>query len=353
MREVIMTGKTVEEATAAALAELGLSEDEVTVEVIDLPQKKFFKTIPAKVKVTADADEEIIAVEKPVAPVAAPKAEKPAAPAPKKTSAEKPAQAETAQKDEKTEKEVLEEKAIDLAENEKARDAVAYLTDICGKMGCGSVTVTAVMQGEAIILKVDGTDAGSLIGHRGEVMEALSYLTSLVANRNGGDYAKIGLDINHYRSKREGNLTALAKRIGAKVVKTGRAQTLEPMNPYERRIIHSAIGEMEGVKSESTGEGTNRRVVIMSTDPNAKNDRPFRQAGRGNRGGNRSGSRSGNADRAPRAPRRDGDFAPKSNVPARNFADKPRDASAAPIVPKRTETINDGGDLPLYGKIEL
>ena len=352
MREVIMTGRTVEEATAAALAEIGLSEDEVTVEVIDLPQKKFFKTIPAKVKVTADADEKIDLVpEKNIAPAPAIKAEKPvAAQAPKKPVAEKIVTAEKTEKVEKAEKDYTEEKAIDLAENEKARDAVVYLTDICAKMGCGEVTVTAVLQGEAIILKVDGTDAGSLIGHRGEVMESLSYLTSLVANRNGGDYAKIGLDINHYRSKREGNLTALAKRIAVKVAKTGRAQTLEPMKPYERRIIHSAVGEVEGVKSESTGEGTNRRVVIMSTDPAAKNDRPFRQAGRGNRPGNRPGN---NADRAPQAARRDGDFAPKSNVPARNFADKPRDVNAAPIVPKRTETINDGGDLPLYGKIEL
>lgn len=84
-------------------------------------------------------------------------------------------------------------------------------------MGAQGLTITPVKQGEATILKVEGESAGTLIGHRGEVMEALSYLTSLVANRAGGDYMKIGLDINHYRSKREANLTALAKRIGAKV----------------------------------------------------------------------------------------------------------------------------------------
>ena len=137
-------------------------------------------------------------------------------------------------------------------------------------MGAQGLTITPVKQGEATILKVEGESAGTLIGHRGEVMEALSYLTSLVANRAGGDYMKIGLDINHYRSKREANLTALAKRIGAKVVRTGRGHTLEPMNPYERRIIHSAISEMEGVKSESIGEGANRRVVISSTNPSAR-----------------------------------------------------------------------------------
>ena len=106
MREVIMTGRTVEEATAAALAEIGLSEDEVTVEVIDLPQKKFFKTIPAKVKVTADADEKIDLVpEKNIAPAPAIKAEKPvAAQAPKKPVAEKIVTAEKTEKVEKAEK---------------------------------------------------------------------------------------------------------------------------------------------------------------------------------------------------------------------------------------------------------
>ena len=190
-------------------------------------------------------------------------------------------------------------------------------------------------------MKEGGEDAGALIGHRGEVMEAMSYLCSLVANRAGGEYEKMSLDVNGYRSKREQNLIALAKRIGAKVARTGRSQMLEPMNPYERRIIHSTISQMENVKSESTGEGAARRVVISCTGENARPQRE--RGGRGPR-------RGGRGDR----PRRDGERRDRrSNVPAREYADAPRDANAAPMAPRRTETINDGADLPLFGKIEL
>ena len=118
------------------------------------------------------------------------------------------------------------------------------------------------------------------------------------------------------------------------------------MNPYERRIIHSAIGAMEGVTSESTGEGANRRVVVSSTGENA---RPFRQAGRGGKSrGGKQGGRGGRGRGGDRGERRE-----KSSVPGREFADRPRDPSAAPTAAKRTETINDGADLPLYGKITL
>ena len=375
MREVIATGKTVDEATEAALAQLGLSMDEVTVEVLELPQKKFFKTIPAKVKVTVDADKDAEqaapaapavkpaapAAAKPAAPAAkpapaaqpaAPAAAKPAAPAAAPVSAEDAAPAQTPAAPAHEE---LPEVPVSIEDNEKLSAAVAYLKDICARLGAPDVEITAVQQGESIILKVDGEGAGALIGHRGEVMEALSYLASLVANRAGGDYMKLSLDVNHYRSKREANLVALAKRIGAKVAKSGRSHTLEPMNPYERRIIHSAISEMEGVKSESTGEGANRRVMIMSTAPGAKmgGERPFRQADR--RGRKPMGGKV-QLGRGPRPHGEHGDrppFEKRSSVPEREFADKPRDPTAAPVVPRRTETVNDGADLPLYGKIEL
>ena len=152
----------------------------------------------------------------------------------------------------------------------------------------------------------------------------------------------MSLDVNGYRSKREQNLVALAKRIGAKVARTGRSQMLEPMNPYERRIIHSTISQMENVKSESTGEGAARRVVISCTGENARPQRG-RKEGRGTRRGGRGGK-----------PRRDGERRDRRpSVPAREYADTPRDAHAAPMAPRRTETINDGADLPLFGKIEL
>ena len=254
MREVIKTGRTVEDATELALAELGVSAEEAGIEVLELPQRRLFKSIPAKVRAYVE-DEEV-----PEAP--APKEEKPlpkVAPKAAESSDAPKAGAPAAQPEQAQPAAGPVEEPIDLEQNPKAREAVEYLKEICAKMGAQGLTITPVKQGEATILKVEGESAGTLIGHRGEVMEALSYLTSLVANRAGGDYMKIGLDINHYRSKREANLTALAKRIGAKVARTGRGHTLEPMNPYERRIIHSAISEMEGVKSESIGEGANRR----------------------------------------------------------------------------------------------
>ena len=201
-----------------------------------------------------------------------------------------------------------------------------------------ALSFSAEKAGETTILKVGGEDAGARIGHRGEVMEAMSYLCSLVANRAGGEYEKMSLDVNGYRSKREQNLIALAKRIGAKVARTGRSQMLEPMNPYERRIIHSTISQMENVKSESTGEGAARRVVISCTGENARPQRE--RGGRGPR-------RGGRGDR----PRRDGERRDRrSSVPAREYADAPRDANAAPMVPRRTETINDGADLPCSAK---
>lgn len=351
MREVIKTAKTVEEATELALAELGLGADEAEVEVLELPQRKLFRSIPAKVRAYVEDEEPAAkpasaptALEKRPAPQAeTPAPQTPAAPkaqpkpAPEQSAAPQAAEAEGA---------AQPEEVISLAENQKVREAVEYLSEVCAKMGAQQVVITPIRQGEAAVLRIEGESAGMLIGHRGEVMEALSYLTGLVANRSGGDYLKIGLDINHYRSKREANLVALAKRIGAKVARTGRGHTLEPMNPYERRIIHSTISEMEGVKSESIGEGANRRVVISSTNPNA---RPPRE----NRGG-KSGGRAGHSG-APRGPRRerDGGRMPRTSTPQREFADRPRDPDAAPIVPGRTETINDGADLPLYGKIEL
>ena len=207
---------------------------------------------------------------------------------------------------------------------------------------------------------------GALIGRRGETMESLSYLASLVANLLEGDYIKLGLDVAGYRDKRESDLTALAQRIGAKVRKTGRSFAMEPMNPYERRIIHYAISKMEGVRSESKGEGRDRRVVIYSTAPDAQTENTYGE--RRGRGGNRNGHRpSGSRNGGYRGERRSENGgrnsgyrgsrsgAPRgsrpSSVPERTYA--PRDAeSAVPVAPKRTERVDDFADFS-FGKIEL
>lgn len=350
MLEMIATGKTVEEATAIACAMLRLTRDEVSIEILEMPGRRFFKTIPAKVKATAV--EELTAAAAPVAPApekqAAPAAAQPAQPAkPAQRAAEKPAQRTAAQP---AAAQPVQEPAVpvEIASVPKLAAAVAYLETVFAHMGAGAVTITAQQQGEAYVVKVEGENVGVLIGHRGETMESLSYLAALAANRTEGDYLKLGLDVAGYRSKREADLQALARRIAAKVIKSGRSYAMDAMNPYERRIIHTVIGDMEGVRSESRGEGLQRRVVVYSTAANARNSAERPNSSRApRRDGNRRGpARGGNRDaRGPRPER--------SSVPAREFADAPRTDSAAPVAPKRTQLVDDAEGFALYGKIEL
>ncbi|MBS7083368.1 MAG: Jag N-terminal domain-containing protein [Faecalibacterium prausnitzii] len=371
------TGKTVDEARINACALLGVEKDDINVsyEVLEMPQKTGFlglKLTPAKVRVSVELPDEPVAA--PAAPAAAPApvVEEKAAPAepvveeavPEAPAAEAPAapveEAAPAEEQAAPAAEGEEvEVPICIKENAKVQAAVDYLKDVIEKMGVQDVSFSAVQKGEATIIRLNGEKMGALIGRRGETMESLSYLASLVANRLEGDYIKLGLDVAGYRDKRESDLTALAQRIGTKVRRTGRSFAMEPMNPYERRIIHSAIGKMEGVRSESKGEGRDRRVVIYSTDPNAvaesANARPRGPRGGRDRNSNgRGGSyhRGGNGGRNGRGPRSGGPRSSyRSNVPERTYT--PRDAeSAAPVAPKRTERVDDFADLS-FGKIEL
>ena len=379
IRKQEATGKTVDEARAKACALLGVQADDLNVscEVLEMPQKTGFlglKLTPAKVCVSVEEPdapaaapaEPVVEKKTPVqeAVKAAPVAEEPAAAAAQpEAKAEEPAApaAEAAAEQPAAEEEETEE-PINIEENAKVKAAVDYLREVIALMGVENVSFSAVQKGEATIIRLDGEKLGALIGRRGETMESLSYLASLVANRLEGDYIKLGLDVAGYRDKRESDLTALAQRIGAKVRKTGRSFAMEPMNPYERRIIHSAISKMEGVRSESKGEGRDRRVVIYSTDPNAvaesANARPRGPRGGHDRNGNgrsggyhRGGERRG--DRNGRGPRNGngGRGGYRSNVPERTYT--PRDAeNAAPVAPKRTERVDDFADLS-FGKIEL
>ena len=373
------TGKTVDEARAKACALLGVQAEDLNVsyEVLEMPQKTGFlglKLTPAKVRVSVEEPDAPKAPEAPAAaevPAPAPveeKVEAPAAPAAEEAApAEEPKAEEAAPVAEAAPAEEAEEVEvpINIEENSKVKAAVEYLQEVITRMGVNDVTFSAVQKGEATIIRLDGEKLGALIGRRGETMESLSYLASLVANRLEGDYIKLGLDVAGYRDKRESDLTALAQRIGAKVRKTGRSFAMEPMNPYERRIIHSAIGKMEGVRSESKGEGRDRRVVIYSTAPDAQTDNTYgerrprgngrrnggnRNGGyRGNRNGDRNGSNRGGYRSGPRPAGSRGGRG--SSVPERTYA--PRDAEdAAPVAPKRTERVDDFADFS-FGKIEI
>ena len=367
MRSIEMSARTVEAAVEAACEALGVSRDDLNVsyEVLEFPARKFFKTIPAKVRVTVEepaapeAPEAPAAVAEPAAPLQAP-APVPETPAPESPAA--PAGEEQAAPEGET------EVALDIAADARLQAAVDYLSGIFRLMGVEDFSFTACRQGEATILRVSGSHMGVLIGRRGETMESLSYLASLVVNRMEGPYVKLGLDVGGYRGKREDDLNALARRIAERVIRTGCYYEMEPMNPYERHIIHTAVAGIEGVRSESKGEGPARRVVIYSTDPdasnlpdrdNARNARGGRHAsGRGHGGPRRRndrGERSERGSRGGRGPRRDGGRrygGPRSSVPPREFADRPYDPEAKPMAPRATERIHDGDDFA-FGKIEL
>ena len=359
MRSMEMSAKTVEAAVQAACEALGVDRDDINVsyEVLEFPTRKLFKTIPAKVLVKVEE----------------PEAEKPA------EVSTKPADVveisdETAPEIQKEVVEDMVEEAelapvpgeevevpLDIDADPRLQAAVDYLTPIFNLMGVENFTFTAVKKGAATVLKVSGEHMGALIGRRGETMESLSYLASLVVNRMEGPYVKLGLDVGGYRNKREDDLSALARRIADRVIRTGCYYEMEPMNPYERHIIHTAIAEIDGVRSESKGEGRDRRVVIYSTAPDAQTDNTYgerRPRGNGRRpGGSRNGGFRGGRGSSPRngGPRNGrpaGSRGPRpSSVPERTYA--PRDAeTAAPVAPKRTERVDDFADFS-FGKIEL
>lgn len=332
MREIIKQASTVDEAIDLALRELGLTREQVTCEVLEYPERRLFRKKPAKVKVSEI--EEAFSV-KDLFEEVAPKAEKPAKQEVKK--AEKPAKqpkTEKAGKVEKTAKaeEVktekveaepaqteetgLEEISMEAA-SAKVKYSMEFIKSVIGQFYTGEYSFKIFKTQTGFIIKIVGEDAGCLIGRKGETMEALSYLTSLAANRFEDSDEKISVDVADYRQKREKDLQQMAKKMAAKVIKSGRFHSFEPMNPYERRIIHATVGEIEGVRSESKGEGSQRRVVLYSTAP--------RKSSGGKKGG-------------------------KGNNNRRDRREKP-----APQVQKTRETklVDDFGGTGLYGKIEL
>jgi spoIIIJ-associated protein len=140
-------------------------------------------------------------------------------------------------------------------------EAVQFLEDILSKMNV-DVNIDKFEDEDSIQLKITGKDSGIIIGRRGETLDALQYLTSLVVNKKTDDYKRIILDIENYRQKREETLVKLAERLAERVIRYRKNVTLEPMNPYERRIIHSTLQSNEMVETHSIGEEPNRKVVI-------------------------------------------------------------------------------------------
>lgn len=274
VKEAIATGATIEEAHKKACEMLGVETTEAEFEILELPEKKKFGLFggnPAKVRA------------------------------------------------------FIRETPADVAAN--------YLRAILNGMGLSSIQVEIKEEEAGAELVLTGEDIGFIIGHRGETLDALQYLASLVANHVDESYYRITLDVGNYREKRKETLENLGKKMAARAVKTGRNAALEPMNPYERRIIHTAVQSVEGAKSWSEGEDLARHVVIGPEGGERYVKRDNRRGGsrNGGKGGynrnERGGSRGGQ--------RRDGGSRP---------ANRP-----APVQPAAPRVLDDVSTP--YGKI--
>ncbi len=271
IKEATATGATVEEAIANAKAALGAPFDaDVKSEILELPKKKvlgLFGGAPAKAKAYYEAPDEVKPVSKPAPAPKAQSYEKKSVKAEKKPEQKKAEVKPVSQA--KAEEPAAHEK-LDIDSNAGLKAAVDYLTGIIKGMGVQNVTVEAFSGADnEILLELDcGDDYGIVIGRRGETLDSIQYLTRLAANRKkaDGDFSRLSLNIGNYREKRKQTLCELAKKNASKVLKYGRNFTFEPMNPYERRIIHTTIQEIEGVTSHSIGSDGERRVVITLAD---------------------------------------------------------------------------------------
>ena len=278
-----VTGKTEDEAVSAALAQLGMDRDQVSVEVLERAKKGFLGigASPAKVRVT-------YAVETP-APDRKPEppAPRPAAPRPAPAAAAAPASAPPREEHPRRERPerrrsdrprpepapraAAQEEAlpalqpVDLGElctDERAQKITAFLTGLLQHMGSSAqVKVYQPEEGRYKVI-LEGEKLGQLIGRRGETLDAIQQLTNYSINRGGEKRVRVHVDAENYRLKREQSLQHLARKVAAKVVKYRRNVTLEPMNAYERHVIHTALQDVPGVTTYSMGTDPNRRVIV-------------------------------------------------------------------------------------------
>ena len=317
MKEIITTGKTVDLAIEEACRQLQTAREKVEFEIIDLPKKGLFglKTYPAKVRVFVKENKEEMAVE--------------------------------------------------------------YITAVLKAMGVQDFTAEANRDGENLNITLKGDDLGFVIGRRGETIDAIQYLASLAVNRLDGDYMRITIDSGNFREKREKTLESLARRLARNVVKSGRSMTLEPMNPYERRIIHATVATVEGATSSSIGEEPNRRVVISSTNPVKKcnnNYKGKKKPYNNGKGGYRQNSRrpQGEGKNQDGQEKKPYVFRPNNNgkdeggenrrrPPRQNSYNKERRFEEKPAVSNenirsevpRSTAPSEAQDKPLYAKIDL
>ena len=281
MSYIDVTGKTEDEAIRKGLEQLGMDRDDVSVEILERAKSGFLGigSNPARVRLTYGPEEAPVAepapVVKPVVqkPAEEKKTEKPAAP----KAADRPQRSESAQRGDRAPRPQRTEKpqraprpekkdipAIDLplCEDENAQRIVAFVSGLLEHMdSAAQVKVYEVEKGRYKVI-LEGEKLGQLIGRRGETLDAIQQLTNYAVNTGSDKRIRIQMDAENYRAKREQSLESLANKVAAKVAKYRRSVTLEPMNAYERHVIHAALQDVKGITTYSIGTEPNRRVVV-------------------------------------------------------------------------------------------
>ena len=254
------TGKTTDDAIAAALAELHMDRDDVSVEILDFGKTGFlgFGAAPAVVRVSYEVEDEPAP-----APAPAPVPEKPAK-APKAEKAEKPAKAPKAEKPAPA---PAAEESAPADENADYAAIRSFLSGLLERMGITADISISQRDNGGINVNLSGSGMGAIIGRRGETLDAIQHLTNYAVNRGSDKHLHISVDAENYRSKREESLARLAEKMAEKAIKYKRSMALEPMNSYERHVIHTALQNYEGVTTSSTGVEPNRRVVVSYVKP--------------------------------------------------------------------------------------
>ena len=387
----IFTAKTVDEAKSLAAAKFGTGIDKIKFEIIDEGKKGFLGLGKSDAKVKAVYEPEKTAAAKPVKPAAAHVSEKPAEIVEKAENADKTSESvveevqKSAEKPVETAVETVEnsvekvenptespapaddeeEKSTDIPQNvektvetkksvEKSDDeefsldnftliedesliepkvkiAMDYITSVLRAMDI-EPEFTVYQNETGAVVNIESNNNGTVIGRRGETLDSLQYLCSIIANKGDKDYFRITIDCLGYRSKRKETLEQLAVKVAKSVLRTGRSQPLEPMNPYERRVIHSAVSEIEGVSSRSVGEEPYRKIIISSNNPKPNNKR---RNGRSDRSNNRRNDKRNRRN---------------NNEPIER---KPIDLSTSFEKDYKKPKPEDSMEGGLYGKIEL
>ena len=277
MSYIDVTGKTEDEAIRKGLEQLGMDRDDVSVEILERAKSGFLGigSNPARVRLTYGPEEAPVAEPAPVVqkPAEEKKVEKPSAP----KAADKPQRSENAQRGDRAPRPQRTDKpqraprpekkdipAIDLplCEDENAQRIVAFVSGLLEHMDSAAQVKVYEMEKGRYKVILEGEKLGQLIGRRGETLDAIQQLTNYAVNTGSDKRIRIQMDAENYRAKREQSLESLANKVAAKVAKYRRSVTLEPMNAYERHVIHAALQDVKGVTTYSIGTEPNRRVVV-------------------------------------------------------------------------------------------